>query len=122
MKIKDITRLREDEDVKIEPAPDSAKATGPDGKVIATGPTAALQAASDAGVDFTPSDQLTSEGVMSEIHMELSDIVAREDFDALYDLFSANTPTGRYVQDMVDDVVVDHGLHPDDDFERIEEI
>ena len=122
MKIKDITRLREDEDVKIEPAPDSAKATGPDGKVIATGPTAALQAASDAGVDFTPSDQLTSEGVMSEIHMELSDIVAREDFDALYDLFSANTPTGRYVQNMVDDVVVDHGLHPDDDFERIEEI
>ena len=122
MKIKDITRLREDEDVKIEPAPDSAKATGPDGEVIATGPTAALQAATDAGVDFTPSDQLTSEGVMSEIHMELSDIVAREDFDALYDLFSANTPTGRYVQDMVDDIVVDHGLHPDDDFERIEEI
>ena len=63
-----------------------------------------------------------AEGVMSEIHMELSDIVAREDFDALYDLFSANTPTGRYVQDMVDDVVVDYRLHPDDDFEKIEEI
>ena len=61
MKIKDITRLREDEDVKIEPAPDSAKATGPDGKVIATGPTAALQAAADAGVDFTPGDQPTAE-------------------------------------------------------------
>ena len=63
-----------------------------------------------------------AEGVMSEIHMELSDIVAREDFDALYDLFSANTPTGRYVQDMVDDVVVDYRLHPDDDIEKIEEI
>ena len=61
MKIKDITRLREEEDVKIEPAPDSAKATGPDGKVIATGPTAALQAAADAGVDFTPTDQQTAE-------------------------------------------------------------
>lgn len=122
MKIKDITRLREEEEVKIEPAPDSAKATGPDGKVIATGPSAALQAAADAGVDFTPNDQLTSEGVMSAIHMELSDIVAREDFDALYDLFSANTPTGRYVQDMADDVMVDHRLHPDDDFEKIEEI
>ena len=122
MKIKDITRLREEEDVKIEPAPDSAKATGPDGKVIATGPSAALQAAADAGVDFTPSDQLTSEGVMSEIHMELSDIVANEDFDALYQLFSANTPTGRYVQDMADDVMIDHRLHPDDDFEKIEEI
>jgi hypothetical protein len=122
MKIKDITRLREDDDIKIEPSPDSAKATGPDGTVIATGPTAALQAAADAGVDFTPTDQQTSEGAMSEIHQELSSIVANEDFDALYELFSANTPTGRYVQAMAEDVMIDHGLHPDDDFERIEEI
>jgi hypothetical protein len=122
MKIKDITRLREDEDIKIEPAPDSAKATGPDGEVIATGPTAALQAASDAGVDFTPTDQQTSEGAMSEIHIELSNIVAHEDFDALYELFSANTPAGRYVQAMAEDVMIDHRLHPDDDFEQIEEI
>jgi hypothetical protein len=56
MKIKDITRLREETDVKIEPSPDLAKATGPDGQVIATGPTAALQAATDAGVDFTPGE------------------------------------------------------------------
>ena len=63
-----------------------------------------------------------TEGVMSEIDLELRDIVAREDFDALYELFSANTPAGRYVQDMYDDVVIDAGLHPDDDFERIEQI
>jgi hypothetical protein len=63
-----------------------------------------------------------TEGVMSEIDLELRDIVAREDFDALYELFSANTPAGRYVQDMYDDVVIDTGLHPDDDFERIEQI
>ena len=63
-----------------------------------------------------------TEGVMSEIDAELRDIVAREDFDALYELFSANTPAGRYVQDMYDDVVIDAGLHPDDDFERIEQI
>ena len=61
MKIKDITRLREEMDVKIEPSPDLAKATGPDGKVIATGPTAALQAATDAGVDFTPGE-VTEDG------------------------------------------------------------
>ena len=63
-----------------------------------------------------------TEGVMSEIDAELRDIVANEDFDALYELFSANTPAGRYVQDMYDDVVIDAGLHPDDDFERIEQI
>ena len=63
-----------------------------------------------------------TEGVMSEIDAELRNIVAREDFDALYELFSANTPAGRYVQDMYDDVVIDAGLHPDDDFERIEQI
>ena len=63
-----------------------------------------------------------TEGIMSEIDAELRDIVANEDFDALYELFSANTPAGRYVQDMYDDVVIDAGLHPDDDFERIEQI
>ena len=63
-----------------------------------------------------------TEGVMSEIDAELRNIVAREDFDALYKLFSADTPAGRFVQDMYDDVVIDTGLHPDDDFERIEQI
>ena len=63
-----------------------------------------------------------AEGVMSEIDAELRDIVANEDFDALYELFSANTPAGKFVQDMYDDVVIDTGLHPDDDFERIEQI
>ena len=62
------------------------------------------------------------EGVMSEIDLELRDIVAREDFDALYDLFSANTPAGHYVQNIYQDVTIDTGLHPDDNFEEIEEI
>ena len=63
-----------------------------------------------------------NEGVMSEIDAELRNIVANEDFDTLYELFTANTPAGKFVQDMYDDVVIDHRLHPDDDFERIEEI
>ena len=63
-----------------------------------------------------------AEGVMSEIDAELRNIVANEDFDALYELFTANTPAGKFVQDMYDDVVIDTGLHPDDDFERIEQI
>jgi hypothetical protein len=41
--------------------PVGALIVDPSGKVIATGPTAALQAAADAGVDFTPTDQQTAE-------------------------------------------------------------
>jgi hypothetical protein len=63
-----------------------------------------------------------NEGVMSEIDLELREIVANQDFDALYNLFSANTPAGRYVQEIYNDVSIDNRLHPDDDFERIEEL
>ncbi|NBR26564.1 MAG: hypothetical protein EBU08_22850, partial [Micrococcales bacterium] len=72
--------------------------------------------------DFFNEGREVKEGVMKDIHIELSDIVANEDFDALYELFTANTPAGRFVQDMYNDVVIDTGLHPDDDFERIEQI
>ncbi len=61
------------------------------------------------------------EGVMSEIDLELSEIVKNEDYDALYSLMTANTPAGKYVQNMADDIAIDHRLHPDDDFEKIEE-
>lgn len=61
------------------------------------------------------------ESVMSEVHAELSEIAQNEDFDALYNLMSANTPAGKYVQNLADDIAIDHRLHPDDDFEKIEE-
>jgi hypothetical protein len=65
--------------------------------------------------------QPVDEGVMSEIDLELSEIVKNEDYDAVYKLMSANTPTGKYIQNMADDIVIDHHLHPDDDIEKIEE-
>jgi hypothetical protein len=49
----------------------------------------------------------------------LSDIVANEDFDALYDLMSSDTEAGKIVQRMYNDVSGEEGLHPDDDFEEI---
>ena len=67
-------------------------------------------------------DQPVAEAANDDIARELGDIVAREDFDALYDLFSANTPAGNYVQDLYQDISIDHRLHPDDDFEQIEEL
>ena len=123
MKIKDIV-LRETE-ITSEPMP-GAQQLKVDGKPIGTADQATAdimkQAQEKGTLNLGGDDQQTSEGAMSEIHMELSDIVANEDFDALYQLFSANTPAGKYVQDMADDVMIDHRLHPDDDFEKIEEI
>lgn len=123
MKIKDIV-LRETE-ITSEPMP-GAQQLKVDGKPIGTADQATAdimkQAQEKGTLNLGGDDQQTSEGAMSEIHMELSDIVANEDFDALYQLFSANTPAGKYVQDMADDVMIDHRLHPDDDFEQIEEI
>jgi len=75
-----------------------------------------------------PADKLSirkpsvAEGVMSEIDLELREIVANQDFDALYNLFSANTPAGHYVQNIYNDIAIDNRLHPDDDFERIEKL
>ena len=124
MKIKDIVRESE---VTLKPLA-GAQEVDIDGKAVGTATTpAAAQAISDLAKkgEFTPAAdgaQPTSEGATDEIHAELSGIVAREDFDALYDLFSANTPAGRYVQEIASDVSIDHRLHPDDDFEQIEEI
>jgi len=124
MKIKEIVRESE---VTLKPLA-GAQEVDIDGKAVGTATTpAAAQAIADLAKkgEFTPAAdgaQTTSEGATDEIHAELSGIVAREDFDALYDLFSANTPAGRYVQELASDVSIDHRLHPDDDFEQIEEI
>ena len=79
----------------------------------------------DKGVEQADA-RLASRGIeesaMSEIHAELRDIYDRDDVDAFYKLFSADTPTGQYIQNMANDVVAELGLHPDDDFEKIEEI
>ena len=63
-----------------------------------------------------------AEGVMKDIHFELSQIAEDEDYDALYELMSANSPAGKYVQNMAEDITIDKRLHPDDDFEEIQEV
>ncbi len=62
------------------------------------------------------------EGVMSEIALELAQVADDEDYDKLYDLFGDNGPVGKYLQDMINDITGETGLHPKDDFERIESI
>ena len=60
-----------------------------------------------------------TEGAMSEIHMELSQVAQDEDYDKLYDLLGDSGPIGNFLQDMANDISVDHGLHLDDDLEKI---
>jgi hypothetical protein len=72
-------------------------------------------------VGVLPEDNMM-ESAMSEIGAELRDIYDRDDVNAFYKLFSANTPTGQFIQNMANDVVEGLGLHPKDDFEEIEQI
>ena len=60
------------------------------------------------------------EGSMDELAAELGQIADEEDYDKLYDLFSDNGPIGKYLQDQIEDITAETGLHPKDDFERIE--
>jgi hypothetical protein len=62
------------------------------------------------------------EGAMSEIAAELGQVADEEDYDKLYDLFGDTGPVGEYLQDMINDITGETGLHPKDDFERIESI
>ena len=61
-----------------------------------------------------------TEGAMSEIHMELSQVAQDEDYDRLSELMSDSGLVGQYLQHQVEDITSETGLHPDDDFEEIE--
>jgi hypothetical protein len=62
------------------------------------------------------------EGGMDELAADLGQIADNEDYDKLYDLLSDPGPIGSYLQDQIQDITGETGLHPKDDFERIEEI
>jgi hypothetical protein len=63
-----------------------------------------------------------SEGVMSEIAIELGEIADREDFDALYDLMTSTSPAGQMVQEIANDIAVEHRLYDDDHEELLERV
>jgi hypothetical protein len=82
----------------------------------------AIGGAIGSAIGDSLTDEEIKESAMSEIHAELCDIWKRDDTVAFYDLFSADTPAGRFIQDMANDLVIELGLHPKDDFEKIEQI
>lgn len=63
-----------------------------------------------------------SEGVMSEIAIELGEIADRQDFDALYDLMTSTSPAGQMVQEIANDIAVEHRLYDDDHEELLERV
>ena len=67
-------------------------------------------------------DNTVDESAMSDLSVELSQIADEEDYDKLYDLLSDNGPLGKYLQDQIEDITAETGLHPKDDFERIEQM
>jgi hypothetical protein len=65
-------------------------------------------------------DKDVKEGAMSEIAAELAQVADDEDYDKLYDLLSDPGPVGQYLQDKIDEITGETGLHPKDDIEKIE--
>jgi predicted ArsR family transcriptional regulator len=65
-------------------------------------------------------DKDVKEGAMSEIAIELAQVADDEDYDKLYDLLSDPGPVGQYLQDKIDEITFETGLHPKDDIEKIE--
>ena len=69
---------------------------------------------------YKKEDTGIEEGRMAEIAAELSQIADDEDYDKLYDLLSDDGPVGAYLQDKIQDITGETGLHPKDDIEKIE--
>jgi hypothetical protein len=65
-------------------------------------------------------DKDVKEGADDEVASVLGRVADEEDFEKLYDLFGDRGPVGQYLQDQIDDITGETGLHRKDDFERIE--
>ena len=64
-------------------------------------------------------EQGMGEGYSSDVEKGLHGLAQSEDYDELYDLLTSNSPLGKAVQDMYDDVARENRLHPDDDTDEI---
>jgi hypothetical protein len=53
---------------------------------------------------------------------QLKQIAQTEDFDMLYGMLADRSDVGRYLNNMVECVSADTGLHADDDIDRILDI
>jgi hypothetical protein len=78
-----------------------------------------------AGATFESKGQMVVEGAMKEVNMLFQDLV-----NGTKDIYQVMTQpqdkienyVSEKLQEMYDDIVIDYGLHPDDDFEQIIDI
>ena len=56
------------------------------------------------------------------MNTQLKQIAITEDYDMLYGMLSDRNDAGRYLNNMVECISADTGLHADDDIERILDI
>jgi hypothetical protein len=70
----------------------------------------------------TSTEQAVGEGGMDELAADLGQIADEEDYDRLYDLLSDDGPIGKYLHSEIEDITAETGMHPKDDFERIEQM
>jgi hypothetical protein len=70
----------------------------------------------------TSTEQAVGEGGMDELAADLGQIADEEDYDRLYKLLSDDGPIGKYLHSEIEDITADTGMHPKDDFERIEQM
>jgi hypothetical protein len=80
----------------------------------------ALAYAQEDYAEQSAGNESVEEGAMSEIAIELAQVADDEDYDKLYDLLSDPGPVGQYLQDKIDEITGETGLHPKDDIEKIE--
>ncbi len=80
-----------------------------------------LIAADEGALQFLANySQQLAEGFNSDIEMELHKLTKASDmFDAIYDALGRDDAVGRKLQDLANDISIDHRLHPDDDIEEI---
>jgi hypothetical protein len=81
-----------------------------------------IEGLQDEFEDLVQDNKDVKEGAMSEIAIELDQVADDEDYDKLYDLLSDSGPVGQYLQDKIDEITGETGLHPKDDFEQIEKM
>jgi len=102
-RVLELAGVRETEANTTDPLADKAAALAPVG----------------AQGDQDPVDTI-DEGVMKSIAVELGEIADNQDYDALYDLMTSTTPSGKIVQELADEISINNQLYDDDHEELLE--
>jgi hypothetical protein len=85
---------------------------------------AEVLAQKELAIDVTNPMPGVHEGFNTDEEFDLHAIAKNEDFDKLYDALNGlhGSEVGNKLTDIYNEIATENGLHPDDDFEKIEEL